>query len=242
MHAHCMSPGHVSANPRSLYTLYMLCTLDMLFCLNPIIEEEVDGETAILLARAGNSDHLQRCGLKKLKSELKFRSLFKFASSSSSNNTITDASITYATVTNTDASSTVADRKLTGKEIKSLTPEEKRTYLIRCLYNYACHYHITFFLRRNRVNDAAKSMWPGNKIPLFKGKGEEARRNREVLSNLVAKLVPGCQFSSTSLPVCHFGSKGIQQHLLDTLNERRRRVHFGHDYETVILIITTYSK
>ena len=85
---------------------------------------------------------------------------------------------------------------------------------------------------RNRVHAATCSMWPGNELPIFKG--EKGKENTKKLDDLVSKLLPDCHYGPTSLPGVVFGRSGIRQHVLDTLNERRRRVHSGHDYDKVL--------
>ena len=78
-----------------------------------------------------------------------------------------------------------------------------------------------------------KAKWPGNNLPIFKGAA--AKEENRKLEHLVAELVPDCNYSPASLPGVTFGRRGITRHVLDCLNERRRRVHKGHDYEMVIL-------
>ena len=53
------------------------------------------------------------------------------------------------------------------------------------------------------------------------------------MNDMVAKLLPECHYAPTSVPGVVFGHSGIRQHVLDTLNERRRRVHQGYDFEQV---------
>ena len=50
----------------------------------------------------------------------------------------------------------------------------------------------------------------------------------EEVNDLVQKLMPDC-----SIPHLNFGADGIKKHILDTLNERRRCIRKGHDYENV---------
>lgn len=52
------------------------------------------------------------------------------------------------------------------------------------------------------------------------------KKNLQQLDHLVEKLIPECQ-----LP--HFGEKQICQHNLDCLNEKRRQIRKGHDYNLV---------
>lgn len=79
------------------------------------------------------------------------------------------------------------------------------------------------------MNAAAKKQWPGNCLPIFKGKETAGKE----LEELVNKLLPDCSYCPPSLPMVEFGKNAIRQHILDSLNERRRRVHSGHDYESV---------
>lgn len=81
--------------------------------------------------------------------------------------------------------------------------------------------------RRRTVQESAVKRWPGNHIPIF-------RKNVDALSeleNLVNELVGSCSYAPAG-----FGRVGIRQHILDTLNERRRRIHKGHDYNKVIIL------
>jgi len=48
------------------------------------------------------------------------------------------------------------------------------------------------------------------------------------LNTLVDELVDQCSYAPAG-----FGKVGIRQHILDTLNERRRRVHKGHNFDEV---------
>ncbi len=99
-------------------------------------------------------------------------------------------------------------------------------------------YSLSVCSRRNRVNFTVKKQWPGNSLPTFKGKG----RKCEELEELVAKLLPDCSYCPPSLSGVVFGKNAIKQHIMDSLNERRRRVHSGHDYETVCLSDTTDTR
>ena len=71
--------------------------------------------------------------------------------------------------------------------------------------------------------------WPGNNIRTFK-KNSHAL---EELEELVDQLEKECTFEPAG-----FNRKGIKQHVLDVLNERRRHLRNGHDYTKVSL----YSK
>ena len=90
-------------------------------------------------------------------------------------------------------------------------------------------------IRRNRIRNKAVEEWPGDDIPIFKGKlGIE---NARKLNELVDALEVDCHYATQSVPWVVLGKKGIKQHILDTLNERRRRVHGGHSYSVVCKII-----
>lgn len=66
--------------------------------------------------------------------------------------------------------------------------------------------------------------WPGNNIPVFR-KNVEALKE---LNDLVEELAATCTYEP-----CGFTKEGIRKHILDTLNERRRRIKKGHDYTKV---------
>ena len=64
----------------------------------------------------------------------------------------------------------------------------------------------------------------GNDIPIFR-KNIKALKE---LNQLVDDLAETCTYA-----LAGFNKEGIRQHILDTLNEQRRRIHKGHDYEQV---------
>ena len=78
--------------------------------------------------------------------------------------------------------------------------------------------------RRRGVQERAVQKWLGNAIPIFR-KNITALKE---LNELVDELAETCTFAPTG-----FDKSGIRQHILDSLNERRRRIHNGHDYEKV---------
>lgn len=45
------------------------------------------------------------------------------------------------------------------------------------------------------------------------------------LNELVVELAETCTYAPAG-----FDKRGIRQHILDTLNERRQRIHKGHNY------------
>ena len=81
-----------------------------------------------------------------------------------------------------------------------------------------------FFLRRKAVSDAAVKKWPGNKIPVF-NTDTEAKKE---LDELVDAIAEDCSYEPAG-----FTKDSIKQHILDVLNERRRRHRNGHDYTQV---------
>ena len=80
------------------------------------------------------------------------------------------------------------------------------------------------FNRRKAVSQAAILKWPGNTIPVFK-KDLDARKQ---LEDLVESLAVECCFEPAG-----FNANSIRQHILDVLNERRRKHRNGHDYPRV---------
>lgn len=76
------------------------------------------------------------------------------------------------------------------------------------------------------MSEAAIANWPGNEMPNFK-KDPAAK---EELENLVAEIVPKCSYEPAG-----FDKASIRQHILDVINERRRRHRNGHDYTQVIV-------
>ena len=75
------------------------------------------------------------------------------------------------------------------------------------------------------MSEAAIPKWPGNEMPNFK-KDSAAK---EELDNLVAEIAPTCSYEPAGF------DKSIRQHILDVINERRRRHRNGHDYTQVIV-------
>ncbi|KAL9976747.1 hypothetical protein ACROYT_G014076 [Oculina patagonica] len=96
-------------------------------------------------------------------------------------------------------------KKPTVLEVKSLSPLDQRVYKAK----------------RKAVSEAAIANWPGNEMPNFK-KDPAAK---EELENLVAEIVPKCSYEPAG-----FDKASIRQHILDVINERRRRHRNGHDY------------
>lgn len=81
-----------------------------------------------------------------------------------------------------------------------------------------------------------KKAWPGNEAPNFKKSSEDLQK----LQKLTDTLVP--QFS---FPQVRFGPRAIRQHIIDTLNERRRRLRKGFDFTKPVFyshcVITRYN-
>ena len=71
---------------------------------------------------------------------------------------------------------------------------------------------------------AARCMWPGNDIPIFRGDDTNLKK----LSDLVDELAGTC-----GTP--HFEKPAIRRHILDSLAERRRMVKKGYDYLQVYM-------
>jgi len=74
------------------------------------------------------------------------------------------------------------------------------------------------------VREAANKKWPGNDIPTFKKKSAALKE----LEALVDQLEDECSYEPAG-----FDRRGIKQHVLDVLNERRRHTRNGHDYSKV---------
>ena len=71
--------------------------------------------------------------------------------------------------------------------------------------------------------------WPGNGAPILRGSKEHRTR----LDRLVQTLTVDCTYNIPSIPNVFFGPSAIRVHALAVLNERRRQIHSGHDYERV---------
>ena len=180
------------------------------------IEEEVDGETLKLLAYSSRIDQLRACGFSKIKDQLKLQKLL--AQPEQDKNISPSPDQLPQTKFGTSG-------KLSMAQIKHLSPADKLLYLSKLV---CCTKHIKNLLlnytRRREIADAASNRWPGNQIPTFRDNAEAMAE----LDALVEKLAPTC-----SIPQLNFNSVGIKKHIIDTLNERRRYVRRGHDYENV---------
>jgi len=91
-----------------------------------LIEQQVDGETLIMLASHGSLEQMQACGLKAVKQQMHFRKLISsvFSSDSSSLNSSINTSTRFS-ITNID------DCKLTLTAMKQMKKEEIYIYLIK---------------------------------------------------------------------------------------------------------------
>ena len=86
-------------------------------------------------------------------------------------------------------------------------------------------YHFCrFIFRRKAVTSAALEKWSGNDLPVFRSDPAATQE----LENLVSTLEETCSFEPAG-----FNKEGIKQHVLDVLNERRRKIRKGHDYTQV---------
>ena len=81
--------------------------------------------------------------------------------------------------------------------------------------------YVSQFCRRNSVSEEVKKAFPGNTVANFKKSSEALQQ----VQKLTDKLVPLYSFAQVG-----FGPKAIRQHILDTLNERRRRARKGFDF------------
>lgn len=102
------------------------------------------------------------------------------------------------------------------------------------LFNYKqlIYFCCWLIFRRKAVTTAALEQWPGNDLPVFKND----KAATEELETLVSTLEETCSFEPAG-----FNKEGIKQHVLDVLNERRRRIRKGHDYTQVSSFIFTNS-
>lgn len=96
--------------------------------------------------------------------------------------------------------------KLTLPDIRSLDPATKSISLTV----------------RTRICKATENEFPGNSIPTFRSNPEARKR----LDKLVKQLANSC-----SIEEVNFGEEGIRSHIMSVLNERRRMVTLGYNYE-----------
>uniref|UniRef100_A0A1X7U905 Uncharacterized protein n=1 Tax=Amphimedon queenslandica TaxID=400682 RepID=A0A1X7U905_AMPQE len=168
--------------------------------LHYFIKQEIDGETLPMLVNCASLEQLNACGLHTIKKQMKLR---KHYSTLCTPETVS-CDGTGGTVSASPSATSCDSKKLTLSQMKVLSPEHKRLYL----------------MKRNKVAAAARNTWPGNNVPCFRNNKKE----KETLDDLVISLIKEC-----SLPI--FGEKAIRQHILDTLTERRRNVKKGYNYE-----------
>ncbi|KAL5503539.1 hypothetical protein EMCRGX_G010505 [Ephydatia muelleri] len=156
-------------------------------------EEGVDGETLELLAKCGTIEQYKACGLRYIKQQMQLKRLLN-----------TDKrELEGSSSLEREMSSKKFDRKLKLLELRTISPEDRRIYL----------------MTRNKINKATKEVWSGNDVPKFRGNEEEMKK----LDKLVSDLLPICSCK-------YFGPQSIRQHILDSLQERRRKIKNGHDY------------
>ena len=92
-------------------------------------------------------------------------------------------------------------------------------------------YKFASFLHRR--NGEARKKWPGTTVVKFKG----SKETDDDLQNLIDKLVPIYSF-----PEAGFGPRAIRQHIIDCLNERRRRKRNGYNFELGVMYTVAEHK
>ncbi|KAL5506628.1 hypothetical protein EMCRGX_G008324 [Ephydatia muelleri] len=128
-------------------------------------EQEIDGETLLMLCKTGTTDQLKACGLETVKDQLKLKKLIQGSEKTS-----------VVAVTEQVACGTSCielNRKLSLPELGKISPEDRRIY----------------HMMRNKVRKAVYDTWKGNSIPLFKTDSAE----RQKLEELAATLIPTCK-------------------------------------------------
>ena len=84
-----------------------------------------------MLCTSGSMDQFHACGLKTVKHQMKMRKLLSNTHAWPSSSPSAGSSSGNVTVV---PESPPASRKLTKQELVQLTPEEKRVYLMMCVY------------------------------------------------------------------------------------------------------------
>ncbi|KAL5510478.1 hypothetical protein EMCRGX_G006031 [Ephydatia muelleri] len=169
------------------------CSTSTASATTSVKEEVVDGETLELLAKCGTIEQYKACGLRSIKQQMQLKRLLN-----------TDKrELEGSSSLEREMSSKKIDRKLKLLELRTISPEDRRIYL----------------MTRNKINKATKEVWSGNDVPKFRGNEEEMKK----LDKLVSDLLPICSCK-------YFGPQSIRQHILDSLQERRRKIKNGHDY------------
>ena len=87
--------------------------------------------------------------------------------------------------------------------------------------------------RGRSVKERAVQKWLENAIPIF-WKNITALKE---LNELVNEWADTCTHAPDG-----FHESGIRQHSLDTLNDRRLRIHNGHDYDQSALSTNSWSE
>lgn len=96
-----------------------------------LIDEDMDGETIESLAQSGTIEQFKSCGFTKVGDQLKLRKLLIGDSKQSSSSKLVGNNVTIQVSSN---------GKLTLAEMKKLTPEERRVYLMKYVYVHNLFY------------------------------------------------------------------------------------------------------
>ncbi len=99
-------------------------------------EQDIDGDTLQMLLACGTMEQLCACGLKTIKDQMKLRKLFANLKSDCQGSPAGLSTPTSTLSLSGSSSSSsprgdVGDRKLSLKQLKALSPEEKQLYLIK---------------------------------------------------------------------------------------------------------------
>ena len=87
--------------------------------------------------------------------------------------------------------------------------------------------------RRHKISKSVKEVWHGNNLPKFRNNEDELKK----VNKLVSSPFPTCSSK-------YFGPHAIRQHVLHSVQERRRMVKNGHNYAMVknhICVHVVYS-
>ena len=93
-----------------------------------VTDQEIDGDTMQMMLTCASMEQLQACGLKTVKAQMHFRKVAgTFMWGSSPAPSVRSETSGSSTISSTPSRT----QKLKMKEIKQLTPEEKRLYLMK---------------------------------------------------------------------------------------------------------------
>ena len=94
---------------------------------NTFLEQDVDGDTLLMLSTTGSIDQLIACGFRTVKQQMTLRKLLPSRCSSSM---LMSAGSSSGSTASISAASPQPSRKLTKNELNNLSPQDRCVYLM----------------------------------------------------------------------------------------------------------------